>query len=105
MTLLHSLDQWLRKFLIKLILVYQNTTSPDHGAVRRSTCRFTPTCSEYTKQAIAGYGIFGIVMGAWHIIRCNPIMTTVGTHEEVPEKISFGKLFVWKKGRLGSADL
>jgi hypothetical protein len=44
-------------------------------------------------------------MGAWHIIRCNPIMTTVGTHEEVPEKISFGKLFVWKKGRLGSADL
>jgi len=36
-------------------------------------CRFTPTCSEYTAQAIAKHGVFkGILLGTWRILRCNP---------------------------------
>jgi putative membrane protein insertion efficiency factor len=36
-------------------------------------CRYTPTCSEYTKQALAKYGLFkGSLMGMYRIVRCNP---------------------------------
>lgn len=38
-----------------------------------AVCKFRPTCSEYTRQAIVKYGFFkGCAMGAWRILRCNP---------------------------------
>lgn len=37
-------------------------------------CKYYPTCSEYTIQAIEKYGcIKGAYYGAKRIIRCNPI--------------------------------
>ena len=37
------------------------------------SCRFTPSCSEYTRQAIVRYGFCkGAAMGAWRICRCHP---------------------------------
>jgi putative membrane protein insertion efficiency factor len=39
----------------------------------RAVCRFTPTCSEYAKQAIEKYGAFrGTIMGFGRILRCRP---------------------------------
>ncbi len=36
-------------------------------------CKYYPTCSEYTKQALQKYGVFkGILKGMWRILRCNP---------------------------------
>ena len=36
-------------------------------------CRYTPTCSSYTYQAVEKHGfVKGILMGAWRILRCNP---------------------------------
>jgi uncharacterized protein len=36
-------------------------------------CRFTPTCSEYTMEAVEKYGAFrGTWMGAKRILRCQP---------------------------------
>lgn len=36
-------------------------------------CKFYPTCSEYTKQAIQKYGaIRGVFLGIRRILRCNP---------------------------------
>lgn len=36
-------------------------------------CKYYPTCSEYTKQAIKKYGaIKGTGIGLARIIRCNP---------------------------------
>lgn len=36
-------------------------------------CKFYPTCSEYTKQAIEKYGaIKGITLGIKRFLRCNP---------------------------------
>ncbi len=61
----------LKKPAILLIKLYQLAISPITGG--RATCRFTPTCSEYTKQAIEKYGfIRGTILGLRRISRCNP---------------------------------
>lgn len=47
------------------------------------SCRFTPTCSEYTRQAIIKYGFLkGSAMGAWRICRCHPFCE--GGEDPVP---------------------
>lgn len=66
----------MRKFAISVISLYQKTISPDTGvfAVRKgTTCVFYPTCSEYTKEAIAHYGIVkGLLFGIKRIAQCHP---------------------------------
>ncbi|HLD19828.1 MAG TPA: membrane protein insertion efficiency factor YidD [Patescibacteria group bacterium] len=66
-----------QRFFLAIIRVYQKTFSLDHGPLRVyvpfGQCKFTPTCSEFTYQAIEKYGI---VSGLWksvrRIIRCHP---------------------------------
>jgi len=59
----------LRKIAIFPILVYQYIISP----LFPSNCRYTPTCSQYTKEAILKYGIFkGGWLGLKRILSCNP---------------------------------
>lgn len=54
-----------------LVRAYQVCVSPFVGG--RAACRFTPTCSEYTRQAICKYGLFrGTFMGLKRISRCRP---------------------------------
>ncbi len=65
-----------------LIAGYQKTLSPIIGR----QCRFYPSCSEYTKQAIIRHGFFtGCALGAWRILRCNPLCKS--GFDPVPEKI------------------
>ena len=41
--------------------------------VRNVRCKYYPTCSEYTKQAIEKYGALkGICLGSIRILKCNP---------------------------------
>jgi putative membrane protein insertion efficiency factor len=66
-----------RKVAIALIRLYQRTISPDHGILKglypRGFCRYYPTCSEYSAEAIEKNGVIvGIGLGAWRIMRCNP---------------------------------
>jgi len=75
-----------KEIAVFLISLYQRTLSPDHGWLRYvvgGACRFTPTCSEYTKAAILKYGV---VRGSWlglkRVGRCHP-WTPVG-HDPVP---------------------
>ncbi|MCE1246304.1 MAG: membrane protein insertion efficiency factor YidD [Firmicutes bacterium] len=52
-------------FFIKIYQFFSRLTPP--------VCRFTPTCSEYTKQAIMKYGCFkGVYLGIKRILRCHP---------------------------------
>ena len=72
------------KFLsVKLIRFYQRIFS-------KKTCRFTPTCSEYTLEAILKHGFFvGVILGIWRILRCNP--WGKGGFDKVPDKKSVVK--------------
>ncbi|MBL6903318.1 MAG: membrane protein insertion efficiency factor YidD [SAR86 cluster bacterium] len=58
-----------KSFFIKLVKAYQYLISPLMGP----SCRFTPTCSEYSIQAIDKYGP---LKGSWlsikRISRCHP---------------------------------
>lgn len=67
----------MKKIVLALIGLYQRTISPDHGygryIFRDAGCRFSPTCSVYTHDAIIKYGVVkGLILGAYRIIRCNP---------------------------------
>lgn len=59
----------MRQCALGMITLYQWCVSPWLG----SCCRFTPTCSEYTKEAIMHYGLMkGVKRGILRIIRCRP---------------------------------
>ena len=59
----------MKRVLIGLINLYQKLPLSTH-----SYCRFTPTCSEYAKEAIEYYGsIKGSYMAIKRILRCNPL--------------------------------
>ncbi|KAL6623412.1 hypothetical protein ACP70R_033291 [Stipagrostis hirtigluma subsp. patula] len=39
-----------------------------------SSCRYVPTCSEYSMQAYKRYGVVkGTILTAWRLCRCNPL--------------------------------
>jgi hypothetical protein len=70
-----------------LIRIYQKTISFDHGPLRvlypNGFCRYYPSCSEYTAQAITKHGVvLGTILGSWRILRCNPFAK--GGHDPVP---------------------
>jgi len=54
---------------IFIITLYQKFISP----LFPPTCRFYPTCSNYSKQALMKYGIFkGSYLSVKRVLRCNP---------------------------------
>lgn len=58
----------MKRFLIKLIKLYQITPLSTHSA-----CRFYPRCSSYTIEALEKYGAFkGSILGIKRILRCRP---------------------------------
>jgi uncharacterized protein len=59
----------MNQLLIILIRTYQMTISK----LILKSCRFYPTCSEYTIEAIKKHGaIHGLKMGFIRIIKCHP---------------------------------
>ncbi|MDP9409523.1 MAG: membrane protein insertion efficiency factor YidD [Actinomycetota bacterium] len=59
----------MRRASIGLIQVYRRFLSP----MLPPACRYTPSCSLYTLQAIEKYGALrGITMGVLRLLRCHP---------------------------------
>lgn len=58
-----------RRLLIGLVRGYQMLISPHLS----SSCRYTPSCSQYAIQALTQYGaIKGTILSCWRVLRCNP---------------------------------
>ncbi len=59
----------MKTILISIIRFYQRFISP----LTPPACRFTPTCSQYTLEAIQKYGALkGTWLGIKRICRCHP---------------------------------
>ena len=60
----------MKRLFIFFIKIYQKFISPGLG----KNCIYTPTCSQYTIDAINEYGVIkGTFMGIKRILRCNPL--------------------------------
>jgi len=70
----------MKKILLLLIRGYKLMLSPLLGR----HCRFLPTCSEYTYEALERFGAGkGAYLGLRRILKCHPFHA--GGHDPVPE--------------------
>ncbi|EKS4345450.1 membrane protein insertion efficiency factor YidD [Clostridium sporogenes] len=59
----------MKNLLICIIKIYRKYVSP----LKRPSCRFYPTCSQYSMEAIEKYGALkGTLISIKRIIRCHP---------------------------------
>jgi len=78
----------MKRILIFLIQLYRYFLSP----LMPMSCRFTPTCSEYSLEALQKYGIVrGVYLTGKRLLRCHPFhpggYDPVRGHEESCEPI------------------
>ena len=72
----------IRALLIALVKGYRFLLSPWLG----SSCRFTPTCSAYSLQALERHGAgAGTYLTLARVVRCHPWCE--GGHDPVPESL------------------
>lgn len=73
-----------RNVAVAVLVVYRRLISPLYGEV----CRYYPSCSSYTLQAIQRHGFaIGTLFGARRLARCHP--WAAGGFDEIPTKRSF----------------
>ena len=72
----------MKRLLIALVRGYRLVLSPWLGGA----CRFTPTCSAYSIEALDRHGaLVGSYLTLARIARCNPLCR--GGHDPVPDKL------------------
>ncbi|MEI6690752.1 MAG: membrane protein insertion efficiency factor YidD [bacterium] len=69
--------------IYRLFSPYLKSISKNLGLLNGS-CRFTPTCSLYAKEAIQKHGLFlGGWYAAWRLLQCHP--WSKGGYDPVPQ--------------------
>ena len=67
--------------LVRLVRGYQVWISP----VTPPTCRYSPTCSQYSIEAVRERGAaVGLILTLWRLLRCNPWQS--GGWDPVPHR-------------------
>jgi putative membrane protein insertion efficiency factor len=65
--------------LVMLITLYQKLLSP----WLPPSCRYTPTCSQYAREALLKHGLFrGLLLAGKRLSRCHPFHA--GGYDPVP---------------------
>ena len=73
------IDSLGKRSALSLLRLYQRAISPPMSP----SCRFVPSCSEYTYQAISKYGVIkGGWLGLKRLLRCHPFHP--GGYDPVP---------------------
>ena len=59
---------FLKKLVLRILVLYKKYIS------RGNNCRFIPSCSEYTYDAVEKYGVFkGLYLGVKRLVKCHPL--------------------------------
>ena len=58
----------MKKLIVGAIHFYQKWISSSFAP----RCKYYPSCSSYAATAIENYGLKGLFMSAWRLVRCNP---------------------------------
>ncbi|MEI8068007.1 MAG: membrane protein insertion efficiency factor YidD [Candidatus Shapirobacteria bacterium] len=57
----------MKKIVLKILVFYKKHISKGYK------CRFIPSCSEYTYEAVEKYGVVkGLFLGLKRVLKCNP---------------------------------
>lgn len=57
-----------KKIVLKMLVFYKKHISKGYN------CRFVPSCSEYTYEAVNKYGVVkGLFLGLKRVLKCNPL--------------------------------
>jgi uncharacterized protein len=71
-----------KRVLLAPIAAYQRWLSP--SLPRR--CRYEPTCSAYAARSIRRFGLRGVLLAVWRLLRCNPF--SHGGFDPVPDRFT-----------------
>ena len=64
----------IKKIILALLSFYKFLISPLLQVVFGKGCRFSPTCSEYAREAVGKYGtLIGLKMPLKRLMRCYPL--------------------------------
>lgn len=84
------LDLLMLPFIL-IIKIWQKFIAP--GLAPR--CKYYPSCSQYTYESIKSFHIFGLALGVWRVIRCNPL--SYGGVDYPPKTLKIGPFYYQKK--------
>jgi len=88
-----------QQVLIGLVRGYRYLLKPWLG----NACRFEPSCSAYTLQALQEQGALrGSALGGWRLLRCHP--WCAGGHDPVPARFPNPAAGLFTRLGLTSAD-
>lgn len=87
-SLLHRLRHAGRIVLTIPVWLYQKIVSP----ALPPHCIYSPTCSQYTREAIMQHGLLGALAGVMRLFRCVGGVYT-GGDDPVPRRITVSYLF------------